>query len=469
MKVLLVKPILEKQRVWHYTPPLGLGYLATSIREKFDVEILDCINEQIGLLRFRDYVKDKKPDIVGFMFYTSEENSIRASLKAVKEINSDIITVVGGPHPSVMPEETLEQIPETDYIFVSEAEIGFPQFLEVLSDTGKNSNEKLKNIPGLGWRDETGIQINSPGVEHNLDTLGLPSWDLLGLQKYKRRAPHGVFQKQYPSAPMMATRGCPYSCSYCAAGIISGKKIRKRSPEHIIEEIKHLYHKYGIREISFLDDNFTFYKDYAKDVCEKIINLNLDMTFNLPNGVRIDSLDEELLNLMKRAGWYSLTLGIESGNQRILNSIRKKLDLNVVKEKLDLIHRIGGFTTIGFFMMGFPTETRKEIQDTIDLIFNGKFTFVTFNNFVPLPGTPVYYELKEKGELPEMSWNDTFIGEKVIYSPKGISPKGLQDLRWKTLLKFYIKPKTMFNILIRLRLKNLGTVFNRFLAVVLKR
>jgi len=469
MKILLVKPILEKQRVWHYTPPLGLGYLATAVRNDYDVQILDCINERMDIIEFKSSVEKIKPDVVGFMFYSSEEFVIRESLKVVKEINSNIITVLGGPHPSVMPEETLREIPDTDYIFISEAEIGLPRFLKAVSSSENNKDKIFEDIPGLGWRKGSEIILNPSKVEHNLDALGIPSWDFLGLGRYKRRAPHGVFQKSYPSAPMMATRGCPYTCSYCSAGIISGKKIRKRSPEHIVEEITYLHEKYGIREISFLDDNFTFYNDYAKEICERIIKLNLGMTFNLPNGVRIDSLDEELLLLMKKAGWYSLTLGVESGTQRILNSIRKKLNLNIVKEKLELIHKVGGFTTIGFFMMGFPTEKREEIQNTIDLMFKGKFTFVTFNNFVPLPGTPIYYELKEKNELPEMTWNDTFIGEKVIYSPEGISPDELQNLRWKTLLRFYSKPRTIFNILIRIRFKNLRAIYTRFLAVILKR
>ena len=119
MKILLVKPILEKQRVWHYTPPLGLGYLATAVRKYHDVSIIDCINKRMDISGFKEYIGKEKPDVVGFMFYSSEEYAIRDSLRVVKEIDSNIITLVGGPHPSVMPEETLQEIPGVDFIFFS--------------------------------------------------------------------------------------------------------------------------------------------------------------------------------------------------------------------------------------------------------------------------------------------------------------------------------------------------------------
>ena len=468
MKVLLVKPILEKHRIWHYSPPIGLGYLATAIKKDHEVRILDCKNEGIDFSDFREYIVKEKPDVVGFMFFTSEADSIKESIRIIKEIDSNIVTLVGGPHPSCMPEETLKQIPDIDYLFVSEAEIGFPLFLDIISNSHNNKEENFNNVPGLGWRKGNEILINSPKVSKDLDSLGFPSWDILGLKHYSRRAPHGVFQKQYPALPMMATRGCPFPCTYCAAGKISGKKIRKRSPENIIEEIKMLYNDYGIREITFLDDNFTFDGNYAKEISRQIINMNLNITFNNPNGVRIDTLDKELLLLMKRAGWYSLTLGMESGSQRVLDSVKKRQNLEVVRKKLNLIREVG-LDMIGFFMMGFPEETEEDRKMTIDLINKGGFLFVNLANFVPLPGTEIYNDLERKSELPYMRWYDVFTAEKVIYSPKGIIPKELKDIIWKTLLKFYFKPSTFFAILIRIRLKNIMVVFTRFLSVVVKR
>ena len=132
MKVLLVKPILEKHRTWHYSPPLGLGYLATAIRKEHDVEILDSINEDMTFERFERLIKEKKPDVVGFMFFTCETDSVVRSLQIIKNVKPDTVTVVGGPHPSCMPQETLERIPEIDYVFVSEGEIGLPLFLDIL-------------------------------------------------------------------------------------------------------------------------------------------------------------------------------------------------------------------------------------------------------------------------------------------------------------------------------------------------
>jgi len=468
MEVLLVKSILETKRVWHYSPPLGLGYLATVTRNDHNVHILDCQNERMDFDDLKSYIEEHKPEVVGFLFYSCEEDSIRKSLKIVKEINPEIVTVVGGPHPSCAPEMTLEDIPDVDYIFVSEAEIGFPIFLNTIADTEADKEEKFKEIPGLGWRSGQEIKINSPKVVMDLDTIGFPSWDLLGLKRYTTRAPHGVFQKQYPSAPMFATRGCPFQCTYCAGWNVTGRKLRLRSSEDIIEEIKLLHYDYGIKEITIVDDNFTLNKKFAKEVCRKIIDLNLKLTFNCPNGVRIDSLDRELLTLMKKAGWYSLTLGIESGSQRILDSVKKSLSVDVIWEKLKLIDEIG-FEKVGFFMLGFPTETDEDRKKTVDIIFHGGFTFITFTCFVPFPGTEAYSELQKKGKLPDVKWNDLFAAGKVMYAPQGISTQELRDFRWKTLLKFYLRPRTVFNILIRIRLKNLRIIFRRMLTVVIKK
>jgi len=460
MKVLLVKSVLEKRRIWHYSPPLGMGYLATAIRNDHDVSILDCQNENMNLKSFKRYIEINRPDVIGFLYFTSDENSIRQSLKVIREIDSNVVIVVGGPHPSCVPEETLREISEIDFAFISEAEIGFPLFLKTISNSKVNRKEKFKEIPGLVWRDGDDIIVNDRQVTFDLDTLGFPSWDLLGLNNYKGRGPHGVFQKQFPSAPIVATRGCPYQCTFCSVGSVSGRKLRKRSPENIIKEIKMLHDNYGIKEITIEDDNFTFDKNFAKEVCRQIIELDLKLTFNCPNGIRIDAIDRELLILMKKAGWYSLTLGIESGSQKVLDSMKKKLSIDVVMEKLKLIDEIG-FQKVGFFMLGLPGETAEDREKTIDLIFKGGFTFVTFTCFIPFPGTEAFKMLQKEGKLPDVKWNDLFPDANVLYSPDDISIKDLRKLSRRTLLKFYLKPKTAFNILIRIRLNNIKIVLKR--------
>ena len=176
--------------------------------------------------------------------------------------------------------------------------------------------------------------VNPPIFVETLDEFGMPSWDLLRPDTYPL-APHGGFFKNYPIAPIIITRGCPFSCTYCAGHLISGKKIRHRSIDKVIEEIKVLYYQYGIREIHIEDDNFTFYHDLVYEFCRKLKENHLNISWTCPNGIRLDSLTKELLMAMKGAGLYGISVGVESGSDKILKDMRKSLTKEKIREKLN--------------------------------------------------------------------------------------------------------------------------------------
>ena len=461
MKILLVQPVKEKKHVLNLMPHLGLGYLATSLRKKFSVQILDCVKENFNFDDFSTFVKKSQPDVVGFTMFSCDSESVKQCIDIVKHINPNIVTVVGGPHPSGDPCGTLEYLPETDFAFKGEAETSFPLLIDLLRN-GNNTDEKtFSTIPGLIWEKDNTIVCNSPKFSDDMDSLGFPSWDLIMPHTYKG-VPNGVFLKQSPFAPIITTRGCPYACTFCAGHNVTGKKIRKRTVEHIIEEIKMLHLKYGIREIHIEDDNFTFDNDFAKKVCEEIIRLNYPLTFSCPNGVRLDRVDRELLELMKRAGWYIIFVGIESGSDRILKHMKKSLKKEQIREKVSLIREVG-LEASGYFILGYPEETKDDIYETIQFSRSLDLNWAQFATFIPIPGSEIMNS-KQFQMLNETTNLRNYFNTDVPYSPLGISKEELKKLQKKAFFYFYIRPKVIWQLIKKIRRDNFRLIARRCFA-----
>lgn len=299
-------------------------------------------------------------------------------------------------------------------------------------------------MPSLAFRGKNNIIVNEVKRIDDLDSLGFPAWDLIKPETYPD-APHGSFFKGYPFLPMIITRGCPYSCTFCGAHLLSGKKIRRRSIENVIAEIKFLKEKYGVKEIHIEDDNFTLDKDYVARFCNRLIEEKLDIYWCCPNGIRLDTLDKELLLLMKKSGLYSVSIGIESGSPRILKMVKKSLTPETIKEKVELIDSVG-LKTIGFVMLGFPTETKEDIEQTIDFVCSLKLKRMNFSYLQPFPGTEIYHELLKKGEANKFSWKNCFLF-RANYIPEGMTLEDLKAIRRKGLLRFYMKPRTILGVL----------------------
>ncbi|MBL7147645.1 MAG: B12-binding domain-containing radical SAM protein [Nanoarchaeota archaeon] len=433
-KVLLVKP---PQKTIEVQPPLGLGYLASTIKDFAEVQILDCIKEKYSIKDFEKSIQKNKFDIVGFQCYTVDLNIVKKLIKVVKTINPKIITFVGGPQPSLDPINSLNYL-QADYGFCGEAEIGFPLLIKSLI-----KKTKLKKIPGLIYKDKNKIIVNQNKLVENLDDYQI-GWEFFNLNSYPL-APHGAFCKQYPTAPLIITRGCPFQCTYCGAHLISGRKIRSHSVDFVIKQIEFLNKKHGIKEIHIEDDNFTMKKDFVKEFCNKLIQKNLEITFTFPNGIRLDTLDSILIKLMKKAGLYSVSVGIESGSDRILKLMNKNLTTSTIKEKINLLTK-ENIEVIGFFIVGYPGETISDINKTINFACSLPLKRATFSAFKPFPGTLIYNELIKKGELKELKY-ENFSLDKIAWSPKGISNKQLKNLRRNAFLKFYLRPKILFKML----------------------
>ena len=356
MKILLVKPPSTTN---FDNLPLGIGYLGTYLKNKIsDIEviILDCSLKRYNHDDFIKSVTRIQPNVVGVSAYTMEVYSALKCCKLVKELNSQIVTVIGGPHATFAPEEVLSS-ESVDFIFRGEAEKAFYEFIMELR--GKRNFIK---IPNLGLKIHGKIYLNPLKTIDNIDELPFLDYELLNFKQY----PKTYKMKHYPSAAIITSRGCPFPCTFCSGNIMSGKIFRPRKPENLIKEIKELKENYNIKEFEIWDDNFTLDKKRANEFCDLLIKEKINLPWWCPNGLRVETLDEELIRKMKRSGLYSIALGIESGSEKIQKDMKKNLDFDKMREVIGFGNKYK-IRMEGFFILGYPTETREDILKTIKM------------------------------------------------------------------------------------------------------
>lgn len=461
MKVILVRPPSSKMPI--IIPNLGLGYLAAVLRNNgHTVHILDCAKTRMNHRKYRDYLLDEKPDIVGIQMYTCDFSSTRECIEIVKALNRKTVTIVGGPHPSGDPEGTME-ISQLDFVFSGESEIGLPKLLQYIEAP---DTIEIDSIEGLIHRCDGKIIKNKRGYIENPDDVPFPSWDLINPTTYPV-APHGTFSKSLPIAPVITSRGCPFQCTYCGVRVNTGRKFRMRSIGNVIEEIKFLQRTYGIKEFHIEDDNFTLDKARVMEFCNQLKEENISLDWACTNGVRLDTLDKELLQNMESAGCYSFSVGIESGSPRILADMKRNETMEVMIEKIKLVSSTTKIRMTGFFMIGYPAETIEDIEKTIRLALELPLHRAQFSNFLPLPGTEIYDRLIESGDIsPDVLPWDLYQNNRVITAPKNISQKEVRRLMKKAFAAFYFRPHILFGLLNEIHsMGQLRSVIRRFFDV----
>lgn len=436
MKILLVRPISDTYII---SPPIGLGYLATALRRSgHDVKILDCVRDRMTFDDFECFIRKGIYDAVGFQVWSCDLPNVIKSLEIVKRISPDIITIAGGAHPSGLPLEALDHLGKADFAFRGEGEIGLPLLLDALSS---GTTAGFSGIPGLIWKESGHVHANPPSFPEDLDQFGMPAWDLIPPASYPH-APHQGFAKAFPIAPVIVTRGCPFLCTFCATHSINGNRIRSRSVDSVIEEIRILKQKYGVNEVHIEDDNFTFNREFLQRFCRALIEEDLGVVWYCSSGVRLDSLDKETLLLMKKAKCYTLTVAIESGSQRVLDLMKKHLTIDKIREMVALINSAGYIPT-GLFMFGFPGETKKEMTQTLDFAMGLKLKRAQFAIFHPLPGSKVYDELRKSGRLEGLDWTKLKPSEVACVATEA-SGKELKDFQRMAFIRFHSRPRILY-------------------------
>lgn len=457
MKVLLVNPI---NRSYVVMPSLGLGYLAAVSRQAgHHVYIVNCLKERMTYDDFARVIQEQHYDVIGFQVFSYDLDSVKRHLAIIKSIFPSAVTIAGGAHPSGDPEGTMHYLADLDFAFQGEGEIGFPLFLNRLAD---NSGD-FSSVPGLVYRDHGQIRMNKACYVEDLDSLPMPAWEILLPETYPE-APHGAFTKQFPTAPIMITRGCPFQCTFCAGKTITGLKVRKRSVENVINELKYLRNR-GIKEFHVEDENFTAHRGLVIEFCRRLRKENLGLTWSLPSGVRIDSIDEEMLKEMELSGCYSLALGIEFGSKRIMDLTKKRLSPELVRTKLQLFKKVRIKTT-GFFLFGIPGETLDDMKQTASFALELPLDRAQFNNFMPLPGSELWNHLKAAGKIQDIDWSRFFVHD-VAYADPNVRVKDIKWLQRMAYLRFYLRPRIAWNVLREVKsLHHFKFLMKRFLDAI---
>ncbi|MGB9637232.1 MAG: B12-binding domain-containing radical SAM protein, partial [Microgenomates group bacterium] len=432
MKVLLLWPNYDAH-VIH--PPLGLGYLASFLRVKnHKVAIFDGTLKNAAVDDFVKEVKDFNPGLVGISVLTRGHNQAKKIIKEIKKNFPKLPVVIGGTQVTAAPLQVMSDL-KADFAVIGEGEITFSELVSALQSDYKNNFSKIDGL--VYWKN--GRPKVNPRREllKDLDEIPFPAWDLMPPARY-RIVPILEPAKAFPVAPILTSRGCPYNCSFCASNVTWGRRIRFRSPENVIEEIKLLKEKYGVREIHFSDDNFTMDIERAEKICDLLIKEKIGLPWQCPNGVRIDRLTLPLLKKMKASGCYAVGLGIESGDQGILNMNQKNLDLKIVPTVLRNLQKVG-IESYGFFILGLPGDTRKTIKKTIDFALENPFDRVWFNLFTPYPGSPAFPAWLGKRKFEEIDWDKHDCSTGIV-SLTDVSAKELEKFQKEALRKFYLRP-----------------------------
>jgi len=435
-EILLINP-LDKGHVTNglgiKIPPLNLMYLAAALEKaSMSVKILDDDLYQVGSLKMANLASKIDPVVVGVTATTATIKNALKYVKAIKELLPNTLTVIGGPHPTFTPEGTLKAEDALDVVVVGEGE---ETLTEVAEEYKKNKFKNFSNVKGIVYRDNGKISTTTPRpLINDLDNLPFPARHLIPFKEYKT--------SQSQAGGMITSRGCVFNCNYCSSSLIMGKKFRSRSPENVVDELEELVYKYGVRDIAFLDDIFMLNKRRAKEVAGEIKNRGLDISFVTSS--RVDTVNQELLECLKRAGMSTLYCGIESGSQRVLDLMGKGITLKQAEDAIKAAKNVD-INVLGSFILGYPGETAQEMDQTIDFSIKLDPDYSQFSILTPFPGTPIYYELRQKGLIGTEDWSKYTVLDSIVnYEKLGLTKKLVERKLNKAYLKFYIRPKYLF-------------------------
>ncbi|MDY6855659.1 MAG: radical SAM protein [Thermodesulfobacteriota bacterium] len=396
-------PVTSLMRRIPRFPDLGLGYLATAIRNSGHNVSVRSWNMDPSVKDFKRYIQENSFDIIGIKVFTKDVAAAKKTIRIIQSVSPHTVIILGGPHPSTSePEEVMSDFPESDFIFRGEAEIGLPLLIQLIGEKRKNTSQNLKGIPGLVWREGDAIHSNSPVFVSDMDAFGIPLWDLMTPKTYKAPGiPGGPVHGN--TAPIIVTRGCSSRCTYCAAYKINGKKVRSRSAKAVVEEIGLLHDQYNVRHLAVMDTRFTQNEGIVTEICEGIVKNNLHIAWDCIGYQGLTSLNKDTLQSMKRAGCRFINVGIETGSDAIRKRIKKQAMTMEIFEKVQQI-KDTGIDIRAFFMLGFPGETKRDIQETIDYAFSLSVESVQFDIVCPHPGTDLLGYLKERYCVEKIDW-----------------------------------------------------------------
>ncbi|MBN1572230.1 MAG: radical SAM protein [Deltaproteobacteria bacterium] len=441
-RVVLVNPpagVVNKETryrlpILNSLPQLGILYIAgVLLKEGIDVRVLDAQALGLDAAETVDRVRRWSPKVLGLTGYTSTVGLAHEVAKGLKKTFPDLVTVLGGPHVTAVPEKTLTRFPAFDCALMGEGEDSIASLFKSLVNGGLNA--EAKKIAGVIYRDGKDIRINErPPLIKDLDTIPPPPFELL--PGFPRLYSPPIFHSpRRLAATLVTSRGCPFSCTFCDRAVF-GNRYRHHSVEYIIDMIRRLKVDHGIDHIIFYDDNFTVDRDHLTGLLEEILRLPFPITWN--SDARTDLVTPELLRLMKRAGAFMINYGIETADPTLLESMEKTLSPETAARAVSMTTEAGIYVK-GLFIVGAPGETRESIERTKDFISDLPFALINASKYTPYPGCEAYEDIEKYGAFDEdwekmnamnfVFWPDTIDRESLV--------KGYNDL----LKSFYKNPK----------------------------
>jgi anaerobic magnesium-protoporphyrin IX monomethyl ester cyclase len=435
MKITLVNPPYPPS-VHSHPPfiPLGIAYLgAVAEKAGHTVIAIDCQAEKLTPETFRSRIAATSSDIIGVTATTLLYKSAMKLVTIAKEEQPNATTVLGGSHGTFWDKNALKEYPALDVVVRREGEQTLVELAEKLE-----AQTNLSGVLGITYRDGDKIVRNPdrPFIE-DLDSLPFPAHHLLPLENLKHNGKI-IF-------PLVSSRGCVYWCDFCSTVRMFGRGYRWRSAKNVVDEMELIHDRYGVDQVTFYDDAFSVNRERVIEICRELHTRKLKLKWDC--GTRVDMVDRELLKTMYDAGCFAVWLGVESGSELILGAMNKKIKIDQTRQAYKTAHQIG-LMTIANVVLGFPGETEKTAQETINLVKELNPDDVGFYIATPYPGTPMYEQVIKNGWLRITDF-DKFDTAGPTFETPTLSMQKATELRAKAYQDFYLRPRYVLKMMRR--------------------
>lgn len=463
MRILLINPNSRRkfgrsESVSSIIHPLGLAYIAAVVRkEGYEIKILDAEALDLNDDEVLKVIDHYGPSVIGFGVKTPSINKVFNLCSRIKKNFPDKTIVLGGPHPTALPNEAIEK-DSVDFVVMGEGEFSFLDLVRELEKKKKN----FSNIQSLVFKEKGKVIINQRrGPIKDLDSLPYPAYDLLPLDKYK-----SADSRHEKFVSILTSRGCPGQCLYCNKQVF-GSCVIVRSAKSLADEVEFLVKRYGFKEFHIVDDLFTINKKRVIEFCNILAERKIKIIWKCGNGVRVGTVDLELLEAMKKAGCYSISYGVESGNQEILDKMKKGQTLEQIERAVSLTKK-AGIECVCFFMFGNIGENEKTMIQTIEFSKKLDPDFALFSIMVPYPATQVRKIIENEGKIFESNWdNYDHVAGKAVFEHGEIKRKLVERMYARAFREFYFRPRYILKRVLLLRtLTQLRKNIKGFLALL---
>lgn len=446
-RVLLVIPSqfnVYGMRIKPAYPALGVMWVAAMLEQAgHTCEIIDQDADEADLDAILQRLEDGRFDVLGLTAVTPTYPNAVQIARAAKVRFPQLPIILGGIHATVDPLACARE-PAFDFVAVGEAEITAVELVDaILAGTGAYAG-----IRGILYRDAAGevVATGARALAPDLDDYPYPAVHLI--RSLRNYAPPDAVQP--PAAPIMVSRGCPGQCTYCETKNIFGRRTRFRSPENVIGEIRRLVTEYGVREIHFLDDVITANRKFVRAFCDLLKREPYRLHLQVSNGLRADMVNAEILTALKEVGLRNVGFGIESGNERVLQIIKKGITKDQVRAAVQTAKSVG-LETWGFFLFGLPGDTEESIRDTVDFAIELDVKYAKFAILKPFPGSEAYYQLDEKGLVDSRDYSLYGVYTPPVHHLSTLSAERIFQLQQQAVRRFYLRPRKLLEHLSDIR------------------